>query len=184
MSLTYHDICAAVALRINALDGTDAVALQTTYSSRPLTDEMFVSSIFPFNAIRDAILNAEQKLATAIGFSADRSLRAYLASVTGTLANGAQLPSLDASSNPIVGNFGAVRDATAARKLTRKPVAWVENYLSAPGIYLVPLYHYALDSGSILHTRTTVTMECCVYNAQTQTDAFDADEDIYGLLTS
>lgn len=121
-------------------------------------------------------MNAEQKLAEAIGFSADRTLRAYLRSETAALASGADLPSTDASSNPIIGNFGAVMDADApTRMLTRMPVPLIQNRLLAPNLYLVPVYQYALDSGQILHTRTTVTIECCVYNAATQTTAFDND---------
>ena len=179
MSYTYHDIAAAVGLRVNALVGTDLVELQVTYSQRPLTDEVFDSSIYPFGAVRDAILNAEQKLAEAIAFSADRTLRAYLRSETAALTSGADLPSLDSASDPIIGNFGAVLDGSDQTKvLTRMPVAVVRNRLLAPGIYLVPAYQYALASGQIIHTRTTVILECCVYNAATQANLFDADEDI------
>lgn len=178
-ALTYHDLAAMVGLRINALSGTDAPDLQVTYTTRPLTDADFISSIFPFAAIRDAILNAEQKLANAIGFSADRTLRAYLRSETDALASGADLPSLDADDNPIIGNFGAVLDGTVQTQiLTRKPVATVLNYLRATGIFLVPVYNYAMASGQILHTRTTAILECCVYNGSTQAAAFDNDDTI------
>ena len=84
MSLTFHDICARVAIRVNALgnnglwNATTAAGLQTVYEQRPLIDEMFGSSIFSFNAIRDAIIDCEGKIAEAVAQSNNRTLRAYL----------------------------------------------------------------------------------------------------------
>lgn len=177
--MTYHDIMASVAIRINALDGTDAAELQITYSARPLTNEMFQSSIFPFNAIRDAILNAEQKLAETIAFSADRTLRAYLKSQTSALASGADLPSANTAGDPIIGNFGACLDGTDTTKiLTRMPVAVVRNRLLSSAVFLAPVYYYALAGNRLLHTRSTAILECCVYNAETQTTDFNRNDDI------
>lgn len=176
MSLTYHDLCALTALRVNALVGTDPVELQVTYSTRPLIDELFDSSIVPFNAIRDCLIEAEGKLARAIGLSADRSLRSYLRAITAALASGAALPPT-ASSKPIVGSFGAVFDQDGV-VMTRQPVALVRNRLLSPALYLAPAYYYALDGSTILHTQTTVTMECCAYSAGDQTAAFDRNDPI------
>ncbi len=179
MSVPYHDLLAKVSVITNSLVGTDPVELQTTYSTRPLTDELFDSSIFPMAAIVDAIINAEEKLAEAIGFSADRALRAYLRSETAALASGADLPSADVSGNPITGSFGSVLDGEDQTiVLTRMPVALVRNRLLSAGIYLAPAYYYALASGQILHTRSTVVLECCVYNATTQTAACNFNEDM------
>lgn len=173
----YHDILAAVAVRINALQGTDPAELQITYSQRPLTDEVFQSTIFPMNANRDAILNAEQKLANAISLSADRTLRTFLRSVTEPLATGNALPKFDFEGNPIIGNFGAVLDgADQSIMVTRMPVAVVRNRVLAPDIFLAPAYYFALDGVRLIHTRDTVILECCVYNAETQTSRFDFNE--------
>lgn len=86
MSLSYHDILAAVSVRCNALDGTDPADLQVTYSSRPLIDEVFQSSIFPLNAIRDAIIATEGKIAEAVAQSNNRTLRSYLRALSDPLA--------------------------------------------------------------------------------------------------
>lgn len=174
--ITYHDLCALTALRVNALVGTDPVALQVTYSTRPLIDELFDSSIVPFNAIRDCLIEAEGKLARAIGLSADRNLRSYLRGVTAALTNGSALPTT-ANDKPIIGNFGAVFDQDGVT-MTRQPVALVRNRLLSPALYLAPAYYYALDSATVLHTRTTITMECCVYSASDQTAAFDRNDPI------
>ena len=172
--LSYHDLLAKTAITINALVGTDPVELQVTYSTRPLIDELFDSSIFPMNAIRDALIEAEGRLARAISFSADHSLRSYLRGVSAALASGVALPKVDSASVPVIGNYGAVYDQGGVL-MTRQPLAIVRNRLLAPALYLAPAYYYALDGATILHTRTTVTMECCVYSASAQTAAFDAD---------
>ncbi len=184
MPLTYHDLLAAVAIRVNALGSdinpaTDPVELQQIYSQRPLINEVFGSSIFSMNSIRDAIVDTEAKLATAIARSADRSLRAYLASFTNPLSSGTFLPSLDINGVTIVGNFGACYDAADnSIMLTRKSVPYVQTILRSPLNYIVPLYHYALDVNRIIHTADLAILECCAYSASAQTDAFDGNQEI------
>lgn len=177
--LTYHDIMANVALRVNALDGTDAPALQETYSTRPLTNAMFISSIFSFDAIRDAIILTEARIAQAVGKSADRVLRSYIGSQTVPLASGDEFPTLDENGVNIIGDFGAVIDAVNPEILcTRFPVPVVRRRNQAPSLYLLEGAMYALDGTRIIHTQDNVILECCVYDAATQTRAFDGDETI------
>jgi hypothetical protein len=173
-----HILLRGAAVRTNALLGTDAVALQTTYSTLPLTDAVFISSIFPMTAYIDALVQKQGQLSRAIALSADRTARAYLRSETAPLASGASIPSTDVNGAPIIGNLGDVIDGTVTtQKLTRKPVATLLNYQRAPGIFLVPRYNYALASGQILHTRTTVTIECCVFDADAQTAVYANNDD-------
>lgn len=178
---------AAVALRINALgnvdlpqfNATDAAGLQVVYTQRPLTNEMFGSSIFSFNSIRDAILNAEQKLCQAIARSSDRVLRSYLRSTTSPLSSGSTLPTLDVNGVEIIGNFGAVIDATNNNLLcTKQPVAVVRRRLQSSTLYLISGAQYALDGTRIIHTQTNVVLECCIYSQSQQQQRFDADESI------
>jgi len=172
--MNVHDLLAGASIRINALQGTDPVELQITYSQRPLTDEVFQSSILPMNAIRDSLVWATGKLAETIALSDNRVLRAYLRSETDPLVSGADLPSVDLAGAPIIGNFGAVLDGTDQTKiLTRMPVAVVRNRLLSTGIFLAPAYYFALASGQILHTRTTAILECCVWDADAQTEVYD-----------
>lgn len=175
--LKYHDLLAATAIRTNSLIGTTPVAMQIAYSTRPLTDEMFDGSIVPMNAIRDAIIECEGKLANTIALSSNRTLRAYLQSFTNTLTSGDFLPDADINGTPIIGNFGACYDASNnSQMLTRKSVPYVQTILQSPLNYLVPLYHYALDVNRIIHTTALAFLECCVYSAEEQTRQFDANE--------
>lgn len=179
MSVPTHNLIADVAVRINALDGTDPVALQTVYTTRPLTDDLFDSSIFPMGAIIAACVYAEQKIAEAIGLSTNRTLRAYLRAFSGPLTSGSGFQGVDNVGNPVVGNFGAVLDGSdTTQALTRKPVAFVQNILRSPANYLVQLYYYGLDGATIVHTRDTVVMECCIYNAVNQTEKYNFNEDM------
>jgi hypothetical protein len=153
--------------------------LEEVYSTRPLTEDLFDSSIFPFSAIVASLIYAEQKLAEAIGFSNNKTLRAYLRAFSGPLTSGSGFSGTDNVGNPTVGNFGAVLDGSdTTQALTRKPVAFVQNILRSPNNYLVGLYYYALDGATILHTRDTVVMECCIYNSATQLVKYEFNQNM------
>lgn len=173
MSYETHNLLAAAAIRINALVGTDPVELQVTYSTRPLTDELFQSSILPMNSIRDSLVQATGKLAQAIGLSGDRVLRSYLRGISDGLVSGAQLPSIDANDTPFIGNFGGAIDGSDGTSLTKMPVAVVRNRLLAPLLYLAPAYYFALTPDQFLHTRTTAKLFGCVWDADAQTALYD-----------
>lgn len=170
---------AACALRINALDGSDPAALQETYATRPLTNSLFQSTIFSFSSIRDSIIEAEGKLCQAIGKSADRVLRSYIGSQTVALASGDELPTLDENGVNIVGDFGAVIDATDPTILcTRMPLPVVRRRNQLPSMWLLDGAMFAMDGTRIIHTQESVILECCIYDGATQTEAFDGDETI------
>lgn len=179
MPLTYHDLLSSVAVRVNALDGSDPAALQETYATRPLTNALFQSSIFPFDGIRDAIIQTEGRLAQVVGKSADRVLRSYIGSQTAALASGDELPTLDENGVNIVGDFGAVIDAENPEILcTRMPLPVVRRRNQAPSLYLLSGAMYAMDGTRVIHTQENVILECCIYDGATQTEAFDGDETI------
>jgi len=175
MSYATHDLLAAAAIRINALVGSDPVELQVTYSTRPLTDELSDSSIFPMNAIRDSLVQAQGRLAQTIALSADKVLRAYLRGSSDPLASGAALPSVDSAGAPFIGNFGTAVDGDDGTALTPMPIAVVRNRLLAPLLYLAPAYYFALTPDEILHTRTTAILNGCVWDADAQTAIYDAN---------
>ncbi len=180
---TYHEIAAAVGLRINALVGTDPVELQVTYSTRPLTDELFDSSIFPFGAIRDAILNAEQRLAVAIGDTGNHPFRSNILSETRGLFSGENMPDTDVNGVSICGGtYGAVFDGdNPTINCTQpdfQPVESIRRYQLATSLFPMPLYNYALDGNGIIHTRQTVTVQVCIYDYEAQQNAFNANEDM------
>lgn len=176
MSVPYHEILAACALRTNALVGAKAGPLETTYNTRPLTAANFQSSIFPFSDYRTAILGAEEKLAQVIAKSGDEDQRAYLMAQTSALANGAVLPSVSSGGLSILGPFGATLDGTDTTIVcTKQPVQVIRRRLATPSLWTIPVYWFAIVGNRIEHTRTTVVRECPVYDYATRKTAFTAN---------
>jgi len=174
---SYHDILAAVALRVDALVGTQKTALQTTYTTRPLTASNFQSTIFPFADLKAGILCAEMQIANAVADTGNSPYRSYIKSQTGDLANGDEIPSIDENRVPIIGIYGAVRDADDST------IVYFEKSLpeiqrrnrNATTFYCVPVYYFRMDGTAIYHTGTNVKIDCCVYDVDTQIGAIDAD---------
>src|SRR5215813_10655702 len=109
MALNTHDILAHIAIRISALKGTTASALNTTFTTRPLTVSDFKSTVFTFDVCRDALVQAEEKLALAIANTPNHPFRSYLRSQTSNLAHGAPLPTTDSAGKTIIGVWGSVK---------------------------------------------------------------------------
>jgi hypothetical protein len=175
MAFTYHDIVADAAIRISALIGVDSAALNTTFLVRPLTQANFQSTVFPFEPVKTAVLMAEGKLARAIANSND-SMRDYLHSTTAALANQAQLPSLDVNGKQIIGVWGDVHDASDGKPCRPNTLANIQRIIDNAGSrYLLQSYFYNRTRDRIYHTRTTVKIDCCFYDAVTQETAIDND---------
>ena len=177
MAVAYRTILAAVSLRINALIGTSASALEVTYTTSPLTSANFQSTIFNFTAVKDAILNAEEKLAQKIANNADDPLRQYMANVTTNQASPSTLPSVSTNSKPIIGIWGAVRDATSGIVCSQMLLDVVRRRSSATSM-VIPCWWFNITGGRIEHTRTNVVVECCTYSRTDQATIFDANGDI------
>ncbi len=176
---TYHDVAAAIGLRINALAATDPVELQQVYSQRPLTDEVFDSSIFPFSAVRDTLLNAEQRLVLSIANSDDPFWRAEIGSKTDPIFNGGEVPDADENGVTIVGAYGAVLDSADQTKVCSKmDVELLRMKDLAPNLWIMEQYNYAFVGDVVLHTRPSVVVQVCIYDFLAQQNAFDADEPI------
>jgi hypothetical protein len=178
VSTTYSEIVRQCALRINAITSTTASTIQSTYVTTPFTSAQVGSSIFNFTAMKDAILNIEGRLADAIASTGDHPYRAYLISTTAALTNGEELPSLDSGGEQIIGQWGAVFDATDTTQVYRpKDIAQVMRRTANPGSrYRVTVYWYFMDDLNIYHTGTSVKVKVCVYSRSNQSTAFDADD--------
>lgn len=166
MALTYQNIIHGVSLRVNALVGSLPADLQTTYSKINLAAGDVESAEFPWDALIDAILMSESDRAKEIANNVDDPLRAYLHAPSGNIASRATLPIVSASGDPRIGVIGAVKDASDTKMLTPKPLSVVRR-INNETWRIYPSYHYALDSNRIEHTRTSVTIDLCVYNRTT-----------------
>lgn len=176
---TYHDILAAGALRVDALVGAQAAALQTTYVVRPLTSANFQSAVFTFSDLKAGIGWAEQQMALAIGQTGNETLQSYIRSTTANIANGAVLPGVDLNGVPIIGTLGAIKDATVNRVCFPMPLSEVQRRVDNPhSTWVVDVFYYALEGPRVFHTRDNVKIDVSIYDADAQMDAIDANDDI------
>lgn len=180
MSTPWHDVLASAGLRISALTGTLGPALETAFNVRPLTTTQFQSTVFPFTAVKYALINAEEKLAHAIASVKNHPWRRSLASTTVALANEATIGPLSSSSETIIGAFGAAYDTADGSGLTEKPLAVVRRFVRNSAMFPTghSIYHYHIDGSRIYHTRSEVTLEVCVYNRVTQLAAITANSNM------
>ncbi len=147
------------------MKGVTPSALNTTFGTRPLTVADFKSSVFPFDACRDAIVQAEEQLATAIANTPNHPFRPYLRSQTASLAHGAPLPTTDSAGRTIIGSWDSVRDASDQRVCTEKTLQEVQRKVDNAGsFYKRQYYYFKIEGARIYHTRPNVAIDCCVYD--------------------
>jgi hypothetical protein len=175
MTVAYQKVLAEVGLRINAISGPISTTLETNYAKATQSASDYVSTIFPKTSIQDAIINAEEKLVAAISNTGGHPYRAFLLSETAALSSGDAMPSVDENSVEIVGIYGSVLDgADTSIVLTAAPTQEIRRRLNTSSYWKIPLYLYSFDGNGIIHTRTTVKVQVCVYSASTQRSAFAA----------
>lgn len=176
MTVPYRSVLKQVALQVNALRGTQVEGLETSYITSPITRvEIAPDSPFPFSRLKDALLNAEEELVLAIANNPVHPWRSYLFSVTNSIASGGTLPTLDLSSKSIVGVYGDVTDVSDFIICTEQPPTKIIRRNRNPGtFYKVNVYWYHINSQRIIHTRTNVKIDVCVYDQPTQVAALDA----------
>lgn len=174
MATAYRTIYRQTALRINAIAGTDSAAIETAYADGTWTSGEIDSVMFPYTAIKDAILDTEGEIAGIIAGQTDHPYRAFLQGVTASLSDGEVLPIADASSNVIVGVLGSVRDATDSVNLTAQPLSVIKNIRRNSGSFLVSdYYYYCIVGNRIRHTRSGVIADCCIYDRSDQATVLD-----------
>lgn len=178
MAFSYRTVFRQVALRVNALVGTDTAGIETSYIDTTLTSGTDIDSvIFPYTSIKDALLSAEEEIVACIAGQTDHPYRAFFHNVSGNLANGAVLPTVDGSgqTNPVVGVPGTARDTTDSIVCTAQPLSVIKNIRRNSGSFLISdYYYYNITGNRINHTRTNVILDLCVYNRATQETALTA----------
>lgn len=178
MSTTYQQILHSVALRSNALVGSQAGPLNTTYLVSPLTASNFKSADFPFESYRDSIIQAEGDFVAAVSFAGEHPWRDSIRGLTSAIATNGLLPKLDSNSKPIVGTWGAIYDAVDNTPLVEMPIDVItRRNRNANTNYVTPVYYYKINGNLIHHTRTStnVILECCIYLRDDQVTAYNAN---------
>jgi hypothetical protein len=172
IDLSYQQVLHQVALRMNALLGSNVSEVTAAYDN-PLTAVNFKSVDWPFNSFRDTIFMAVADFSLAIANTEDHVWRAYIGALTADLANHATLPSLASNGKEIIGVPGDVFDSVDGIKLERRPLDEVRRIVQETW-RTFPLYYYHIGDGlRIEHTRTNVKIECCFYSRADQFNAWN-----------
>ena len=182
MGVIYSTILRQVALTVNALGGaTTPASLNAVYDTVPLTEANFTSStassIFSFNFLKDKILNAQEGLFIALASTATNPLRRFIESQTDSLSYGDQIAT-NAAGLPVVGAYGAVRDADNSQPLALNELEDVQlRALNPNSMFKLAVYQYSIVGDRIFHTRTSVIVDVCGYE-RPDTDNLDLESDI------
>lgn len=163
MAVTYNTILRQIALSVNAITGATPSALETSYSTVPLTSANFQSSILSFTALKDKMLDAESEIVTTIAATGDHPYRASLISQTGALVPGSLLQN-NAAGSPIIGVIGDVRDFATSQPCTKNELRQIQDRILNPTIWLVPVYWYCVSDRRIYHTTTSVVVDVVTYS--------------------
>ena len=180
MALTYGKILAQAAARIGdggSIVGTTTSEIESSYTNASFGSAQIDNPRFPFEVQKDALLLAEERMISVIAANRNSPYRSRLSVYSANLANRAALPIADTNGNARIGVLGNFKDATDGTILTEKGIEEVERLLRlrSSGAIRQNYYHYAIEGGRIVHTRTNVNAEMVIYNRDTQKTAINDD---------
>lgn len=168
MSILWNRVSNEVALLLGALDAYDIGTAQTQYNATQSTSTLRGAD-YPPQAIQDACINAAMQIAQAICESNAHPEITTFRVVSAGVTHGASVPTTSSSgtgSLPRVGPIRAVYDSSNSYFLTettpQRVADWKRQGAGTFGAYTP--YLYAIDGGTLLHTRTQVICEFCGLN--------------------
>lgn len=162
MPTLYRHLIGQIGNALAAIAGGQVAAAETAYAARTWN-----SARWPSSLVVDKLADAVGTFAEVIAETAEHPFRRYLADVTANIAHEAQIPNTGSgTSKPIIGIYGAVRDATSFDPLDVKPLEYVRRCvrLRASGVLVNPVYHYNRVGTYLYHTRDNVKIEVCVFD--------------------
>lgn len=171
----YDKIIRNAALRVSALKGGTSVAKEANLAITPLTATQIGTLDFPITSIKDAVLSNVGRLVRAYASVKNHPFRTYNLSQTGSLANEAILPSLNSASKPIVGVWGAIRDASTGDACSKQSAQIIRSIVSDTDNFLKgEYYYYDFVGDRIEHTRANVVIDVCTFDEPTERAAMNA----------
>lgn len=169
MSVPYHTIIRQAAVRISSIVGVTATALDSAYLTSPLTATQISSTDFTIGMQKDAVVNVVGRIIRTYASVPNHPFRAYNISQTANIAHKGVIPSTNSASVPIVGVYGAVRDASTGQELTEQPIQIINTIVDDTDSFLKGEYYYFKQvSDRLWHTRTNVVMDVCTFSASNE----------------
>lgn len=170
MALAYRIILRTAGRKINAIVGTTKTTLESAYTTSPLTVTQIGNVNFTLSMIYDLLVSTVGTIVRAYASVPDHPYRAYNISQTSNITNRSPLPSANSASQPIVGAYGAIRDASSGKLLTKQPAQLIESIILgvADGSIKGTYYHYDIAEGRLIHTVTNAVIDVCTFNVATE----------------
>jgi hypothetical protein len=180
MAVSYQTVLRQIALGAGMLRGESTPGLQTSYEDTTLNQwDLIPDGKYPLSALTDALLDAESALANAIADTGGHPWRSYLLSFTAAITSGDVIPAVDGDSNPIIGILGSVCDGEDTSLVcTEQPIEVIRRWERTSSYWKQQFYYFKIAVDSIIHTRSSVLIQCCIYNRETQQTALEANNDM------
>jgi hypothetical protein len=176
MAITYRQILRMAAHRIRAIVGQTTADLETAYMTAPLTDVQIGSVNFTRSMIIDNMVSVVGTIVRSYASVPNHPLRAFNLSQTANITNRGVIPSVNSTGKPIVGVYGAIRDASTQKILTKQPVQLIESLLagvtdgSVKGTY----FYYDMVEGRLIHTVANAVIDVVTFDMATELAAVAA----------
>jgi hypothetical protein len=174
MPYSYLTIKRQAALRLAQIIGADQATLEAAYAGAWAS--ALDGAEIPKSAFKDMILMIEKEMAQVIGNNPQHPARSLLYGRSEALANLASTPTVDDDGVEFVGVFDSAADEDTNAPLTWMPTQTLADY-EDDFFNNVNLYNYNLTGNQFRHTRSTAYLQGCVWDYDTQSAAYDADED-------
>lgn len=166
MAIPYSQILRMAGMKANAIAGITAANIDSNYQVTPITNTQLGSADFPFSAIKDALVSVLGRIIRRYASVPNHPFRAFNLSQTGDIAHKGLIPSTDASSKPIVGVYGAIKDSSDGEVLTKMPVQIIAGIVENPNSQLKgSYYHYEIIDDRLHHTRTNAKIDVVTFSA-------------------
>lgn len=176
MSIPYRQILRRAGIAVTAVTGTTAATLEAAYTTSPLTSTQIGNTDFPFSTIKDSLVSVIGTIIRAYASVPNHPFRAYNVSQTASIAHKGLIPSTNSATKPIVGVYGAIRDASTGEECTEQPIQIINSIRDSSDL-LLQHYYFKQVGERLWHTRTNVVMDVCTFSASDELAAIAANGD-------
>jgi len=176
--IAYREILRAAGLRSNAIEGVTASQIEASYTATPLTSADLGSPDFPYSSVVDSLISVLGKIVRAYAFVQNHPFRNFNLSQTASIAHNAVIPSTNSVGYPIVGVYGAIRNASSGAVMTNMNEQIIDTIVSNTDSFLKGTYDYfAITGDRLKHTAQNAVIDVCTFSDTVIRTGIAADGD-------
>jgi hypothetical protein len=175
MTFTYDKLIRQAAIRINAITGSTKAAKETSYGTAPLTATQLGSIDFPITALRDAAISTVAKIIRFYANLDNHPFKNFHTTTTANIAHKGNIPSVSSTNKPIIGNYGAVKNASTGEIMTEQPLQIIKTIVDNTDTFLKGSYdHYKIIGRRLHHTAANATIDVVTFSESDERTAAEA----------